>query len=165
MVDTQALLHIGVAAEQAGDFQHARTAFERGAALGDADCLCWLAYLYDSGEGVDIDKALAMRLYQRAWRMERNGMAGSNIAILYRERQDWRAMFQWWKRVAATGDGSSQLEMAKCYLRGRGVKCDVQAALRCLAAAAGSDYISEYERDLAQRLLRKLRPRPVMNAS
>ncbi|WP_414713371.1 tetratricopeptide repeat protein [Sphingomonas sp.] len=159
VVDTRALFQIGDAAEEAGNLTHARSAYERGAALGDADCLTRLAYLYDTGTGVVADKVAAMRLYQRAWRRDRDVAAGSNIAILFRERRKWRAMFRWWCRVAKTGDGSSQLEMAKCYLRGRGTKRDLQAALRCLAAAEGSDYISPSERDLARRLLRKLRLR------
>lgn len=161
MVDTSVLFQIGDTAEEAGNFAHARAAFERGAALGDVACLSRLAYFFDTGTGVDVDKATAMRLYQRAWRRERSVVAGSNIAILYRERREWQPMFRWWKRVATTGDGSAQLEMAKCYLRGRGVKRDLQAALRSLAAAEGSVYISEYERDLVRRLLRKLRLRQV----
>lgn len=161
MVDTSVLFQIGNAAEEAENFSHARAAFERGAALGDVNCICRLAYLFDTGTGMEADKALAMRLYQRAWRLERNGSAGSNIAILYREQRKWQSTFRWWKRVAATGDGGAQLEMAKCYLRGRGVKRDAQAALRCLAVAEASADISEYERDLAQRLLRKLRLRQV----
>lgn len=160
MIDTSVLFRIGDAAEEAGNLAHARKAFERGAALGDATCLCRLALLFDTGKGVEADKATAMRLYQRAWRKERNVVAGWNIVILYRERKDWRPMFRWFQRVAETGDGSSQLDMAKCYLRGRGVKRDVPAALRCLAAAESSFFISEYERDLARRLLRKLRIRP-----
>ena len=161
MLDTSALFQIGDTAQEAGNFAHARAAFERGAALGDVTCLSRLAYLLDTGTGVEVDKGTAMRLYQRAWRKERDVAAGSNIAILYRERRAWQSAFKWWKRVATTGDGSAQLEMAKCYLRGRGVKRDLQAALRCLAAAEGSTYISEYERDLARRLLRRLRLRRV----
>ena len=161
VVDTRALFHIGDAAQEAGNFTHALAAFERGAALGDTDCLSRLAYLFDTGTGVKADKSVAMRLYQRAWRKERSIVAGSNIAILYREQRQWQAMFRWWQRVAATGDGSAQLEMAKCYLRGRGVRRDLQAALRCLVVAERSTYISEYERELAQRLLRRLRPRHV----
>jgi len=161
MVETSVLFQIGDTAQESGNFAHARAAFERGAALGDVACLSRLAYLFDTGVGVEVDKAIAMRLYQRAWRTERNVSAGSNIAILYREQRKWQSAFRWWKRVAATGDGSAQLEMAKCYLRGRGVKRDPQAALRCLAAAEVSAYISEYERDLARRLLRKLRLRRV----
>ena len=161
MVDTYALFQIGDAAEEAGNFAHARAAFERGAALGDVACISRLAYLFDTGRGVEVDKDVAMRLYQRAWRKDHDIVAGSNIAILYRERKQWQQMFRWWQRVAATGDGSAQLEMAKCYLRGRGVKRDPQAALRCLASAKSSPYISEYQRDLALRLLRKLRPQGV----
>lgn len=161
MVDTKALFHIGDAAQDAGNLTHALAAFERGAALGDADCLSRLAYLFDTGTGVEADKSVAMHLYRRAWRKERSVMAGSNIAILYREQRRWQAMFRWWQRVANTGDGSAQLEVAKCYLRGQGVRQDPQAALRCLAIAEKSTYISEYERELARRLLRKLRPRQV----
>lgn len=161
MVDTSVLFQIGDAAQEAGNLAHARAAFERGAALGSVACLVRLAYLFDTGSGVEVDKAIAMRLYQRAWRKERDVSAGSNIAILYREQRQWPSSFRWWKRVAATGDGSAQLEMAKCFLRGRGVRRDSQAALRCLAAAEASAYISEYERNLARRLLRKLRLRQV----
>lgn len=161
MVATDALFRIADAAEEAGNYELAHQAFERGAALGDCTCLCRLAYLFDTGRGVNVDKATAMRLYRRAWRKERNAVAGMNIAILYRERRDWRSMFRWWQRVAEDGDGSARLEMAKCYLRGRGVKRDLQAALQCLAAAASSAYITEYQRELAQRLLRQLRPRRV----
>lgn len=160
-MDTFALFQVGDAAQEAGNFAHARAAFERGAALGDVACLSRLAYLFDTGTGVDVDKATAMQLYQRAWRKARCNVAGLNIAILYRERKKWWPMFRWWQRVAATGDGGAQLEMAKCYLRGRGAKRDLQAALRCLAAAENSACITEYERDLARRLLRKLRLRVV----
>lgn len=160
MVDTEALFRIGDAAQEAGNFEHARQTFERGAALGDAECLCRLAYMFDVGSGVEADKAEAMRLYQRAWRRG-STTAGMNIAILYRERQNSRAMFRWWKRVAETGDGSAQFEMAKCYLSGSGVRRDAQAALRCLAAAVQSPYIAEEEREEAHDLLDTLRPRQV----
>lgn len=158
MVSTDALFRIADNAEEAGDFELARSLFERGASLGDTTCLCRLAYLFDTGAGVETDKELAMRLYQRAWRIDRNTVAGANIAVLYREQKNWRQTFRWWKRIAHLGDGSAQLEIAKCYLRGRGVKADAQAALRSLAAAERSIYISEYERDLAQRLLRRIYP-------
>jgi len=160
MVNTEALFRVGDAAEEAGNYTLARQSFERGAALGDAECLFRLAYMFDIGSGVETDKAMAMRLYQRAWRRG-STTAGMNIAILYRERQASRAMFQWWRRVADTGDGSAQLEMAKCYLGGTGVKQDPQAALRCLAVAVRSTFISEEEREEAERLLGTLRPRQV----
>ncbi|SMF67462.1 tetratricopeptide repeat protein [Allosphingosinicella indica] len=130
--------------------------FERGAALGDDYCMSRLAHMFDVGTGVPVDKDRAMRLYRRAWRIGRNIAAGNNIAILYRERGNLRAMFQWFTRVAETGDGSAQLDIAKCYLDGTGVRADRQMALRSLTAAVRSDYISEYEREEAQALLATL---------
>jgi TPR repeat protein len=158
MPDTDALLRIAYDAAQAGNFDHARQCYERGAALGDAMCLQALGYMYDVGEGVAADKALAMKLYRRAWNRGSHA-AATNIAILYRELGRKRTMFRWYERVALAGDGSAQLEMAKCYLTGRGVRKDVQAALRCLAVANASDYITEYEREEAQAMLATLKPR------
>ena len=160
MLNTEALFRIGDAAADKGDFALALLSFGRGAALGDAECLCRLAYMYDVGSGVEADKAAAMRLYRRAWRRGSTA-AGDNIAILYRERGNARAMFRWWKRVAGTGDGSAQLEMAKCYLAGTGVRRDAQAALRCLSAAIRSPFICEDEQGEAEALLDTLRPRQV----
>ena len=160
MVETEALFRIGDAAEEEGNFGLARQSFERGAALGDAECLCRLASMFYAGSGVEIDKTAAMRLYQRAWRRG-STTAGMNIAILYGERRNWQAMFRWWKRVAETDDGTAQFEMAKCYLNGTGVRQDTQAALRCLAAAIRSSYITEDEREEAEALLDTLRPHMV----
>lgn len=160
MVNTDALFRIGDAAEEAGNYTLAKQSFERGAALGDAECLSRLAHMFDVGSGVEIDKVAAMRFYQRAWRRG-STVAGINIAILYRERQNSRAAFQWWKRVAEKGDGSSQFEMAKCYLSGTGVNQDPQAALQRIAAAIRLPYITEHEREEAQALLDTLRPRQV----
>lgn len=160
MVETEALFHIGDAAEEAGNFAHALKSFEQGAALGHAECISRLAHLFDTGVGVETDKAKAMHLYQRAWRRGSH-VASLNIALLYQERQNYRAMFQWWKRAADHGDGGGLLEMARCYTSGTGVRKDLQAALRCLAAAVRSTYITEHDRDEAKALQDILRPRQV----
>jgi TPR repeat protein len=158
MAETDALLRIAYAAAEEGDFDRARQCYERGAELGDALCLHALGYMYDVGEGVAENKSTAMKLYRRAWRQGSHA-AASNIAILYRERGKTRTMFQWFARVAQAGDGSARLEMAKCYLSGVGVRKDVQAALRCLAIAKSSDYITEFEREEAGDLLATLKPK------
>lgn len=157
MPDTDALLHIAYDAAEAGNFEHARRCYETGAALGDAMCLQALGYMYDVGEGVAADKALAMKLYRKAWKRGSHA-AATNIAILYRGTGNKRAMFRWYQRVARAGDGSAQLEMAKCYIGGAGVKKDIQAALRCLAVAQVSEYITEYEREEAQAMLAAFKP-------
>lgn len=160
MVNTDALFSIGDAAEEAGNFDLARQSFERGAALGSAECLSRLGYMFDVGAGVAADKALAMRLYQRAWRRGSH-VAANNIAILYREQGKHRAMFRWFQKAALNGDGSAQLDVAKCYLDGTGVGRNLQAAIRCLSAALSSDYISEAEREEAAELMEALRPRAI----
>lgn len=160
MVNTDALFRIAHAAEEAGKFDLARQLFERGAVLGCAECMSRLAYLFDVGVGVPADKALAMRLYQRAWRRGSH-IAANNIAIPYREQGKLRAMFRWFQKAACTGDGSAQLDVAKCYLNGSGVRRNLQGALRCLSAAQTSDYISEAEREEASKLMEGLRPRVV----
>jgi uncharacterized protein len=163
MVNTDALFRIADAAEEAGNYDLARQSFERGAALGDPSCLMRLAYMHDvGGLGVAADKRQAMQLYRSAWRRGCPG-AANNIAILYREQGNHRAMFQWFKREADAGDGGAYLDLAKCYLAGTGIRKDAQAALRCLATAVGSglEDITEAEREEAQALMDTLRPRAV----
>jgi TPR repeat protein len=160
MISTEALLDIAHEAAEKGDFHLARQCYEQGAALGDALCLQALGYMYDVGEGGIVDKALAMKLYRRAWRGGCHS-AALNIAVLYREQGKPVLMFRWFERVARAGDGSAQFEMAKCYLDGTSVRRDPQAALRCLVAAIRSSLITEHEREEAQELLDTLRPRQV----
>ena len=161
MVDTEALFRIGDAAQDDGKLDFARRSFERGAALGDVECLTRLAYMHDLGLGTDVDKQLAMTLYQRAWRIARSIVAATNIAILYRERGNHRAMFTWYQRAASEGDASALFDMAKCYLKGIGVRASPQAGLRCLASAITSIYITEAEREEAVALMSNLAPRSI----
>lgn len=157
MTSTDTLSRIANAAAEKGDFTHARECYERGAALNDFLCLHSLGYMYDVGEGVVEDKAVAMKLYRKAWALGSHASA-ANIAILYRQQSRRRTMFRWYERVALAGDGSARLDIAKCYLNGIGVRKNVQAALRNLVVAVASDYITECEREEAQALLQSLRP-------
>lgn len=160
MIETNALFRIGDAAEEAGNFASALRAFERGAALGCGSCLGRLAHMHDCGTGTPVDKPLAIRLYKRAWRRERSVVAALNLAILHREQRKPRTMFRWFQRAAGEGDGSALLDMAKCYLDGVGVRRDAQAAMRCLAVAVRSEFITEHEREQAGALIACLGPRP-----
>lgn len=161
MIDTEVLFRIADAAEEDGRCEFARRAFEQGATLGDVACLTRLAHMHDVGIGTPVDKALAMRLYQRAWRRERSAVAANNIAILYRERAQYRAMVAWFRRAAVTGDGSAELDLAKCYIDGVGARKDTARGLRHLQAATRSCYICEDEREEAIRLIATLSLRPL----
>ena len=159
MADTYALFQIADTAEEAGNYDLARKSFERAASLGNADCLSRLARMYDIGLGVKVDKSEAMRLYKQAWRRG-SFVAPNNIAILYREQGKHRLMFQWFKRAVDWHDGDA-MEIAKCYLHGRGVRRSSQEALRALALAVNSHCITEAGRENAQAMLATMRPRPV----
>ena len=123
-------------------------------------CIHALGYMHDVGEGGPEDKATAMKFYRRAWRLGSHASA-SNIAIIYRAQGKNRTMFSWWQRVALAGDGSAKLELAKCYLKGVGVRKNKQEALQWLTAAEASSYIAEFEREEAQALLAELKPHSV----
>jgi len=163
MINTEALFRIGDAAEEAGDYERALQSFEKGAALGDVSCLTRLAYLFDVGIGVAIDKAFAMRCYQRAWRRGRCYIAANNIAVLYRESGKLRAMFRWFERAAKQGDDDALLELAKCYLGGVGVRRSIDQALRRLSAAASRPNLFEATREEVAALLAELRPKVVVS--
>jgi uncharacterized protein len=160
VVNTDALFRLADAAEGAGNYELARQSFEQAASLGCVNCLTRLAYMFDIGIGVGEDKNRAMHLYKRAWR-QRSQAAANNIAILYREQRKYRLMFQWFWRAADAGDGDALLELGKCYLNGVGVRKSDQDALRCLAFAISSDWITEASREEAQELLEGMPPRRV----
>lgn len=161
MIETEALFRIGDTAEDEGDYALALRSFARGDALGCPGCASRLAHMHDCGTGTPVDKPLAMRIYRRLWRTHRSTVAALNLAILYRDWNRPRTMFRWFERAAGEGDGSAQLDLAKCYLDGLGVRRDAQAAIRLLAQAARSDYISEDEREQAEALIACLGPRAV----
>lgn len=158
---TGALFRLGDAAEEAGDYERAQLSFEKGAALGDVLCLMRLAYMFDVGVGVEPDKVFAMRCYQRAWRREPHNMAANNIAILYREAGNRRAMFKWFQRALVQGDYDALVDLAQCHLKGLGVRRSVGQALRCLSAALASESLFEATREKAEAMLAELRPKLV----
>jgi TPR repeat protein len=114
--------------------------------------------MFDLGIGGPVDKIEAMRCYRQAWR-QRSTVAANNIAILYRERGNRRAMFQWFMRGALEDDGDAMVDVAGCYLKGTGVRRNAELALRWLAKAEHNTNITEGSQDEAAAMLTALRPR------
>ena len=155
MSKAEELFTIGDAAADHGDFNLALRCFQQGAALGDVACLERLGHMHDVGNGVDVDKQFAMRCYLRAWR--RGGLcAANNIAILYRERGDAKAMARWFKRAIERGDEDARVDLAKCYLNGNGVRKSVNAAALQLRLAMKAHYITQAGQEEAAILLRTI---------
>ena len=140
------------------DFARARELWERGASLGDPACWVGLGFMFDTGQGVEVDKEKALRCYRAAWR-QRNASAANNIAGLYRQMGNRRAMFRWLRRAAEHGDDGANLDLSRCYLNGVGVRRSLDEAVRCLARVMAGGCVSEAERDEARELLKGLRPR------
>ena len=154
---------VGDAAEGAAQFELARRSFEAGARLGDVLCLSRLAYQYDVGIGVAVDKRQARLLYLRAWRLGCH-VAGSNLAILHREFGNLRAMAWWFRRAADRGDDDARVDLAKCYLHGQGVEPSQELAMRHLQAALASGNLCGSTREKAEELLAGLFPRLAWSA-
>jgi TPR repeat protein len=160
MAEMAMLWALADAAARDGDHERAKALYERGAGLGDSACWVGLGFMFDTGQGVEVDKERALQCYRAAWR-SRDPAAANNIAVLYREKGDRRAMFRWFKRAAEQGDDGAYLDLAKCYREGVGVRKSLDEALRCLARVMAGSCVSEAERDEARELLAQLRPRAV----
>jgi TPR repeat protein len=160
MADADEFFSRGDDAQEAGDFDLARLCFEQGARLDDVFCLSRLAYLYDVGIGVPIDKRRARGLYLRAWRLGCH-VAGNNLAVLHREAGNHGAMARWFRRAVERGDDGARIELAKCYLQGLGVEPSPTLALRHLQVVLAGSGIVEWEREEAEALVASLMPRLV----
>ena len=160
MAETEMLWRLADAAIEAGDFIRARGLYEQGATLGDPGCWHGLGYMFDIGQGVEVDQEHAMRCYKAAWRSKYVASA-NNIAILYKERGERRAMFRWFKRAAEHGDDGAYLDLAKCYRDGVGTRRSISEALRCLARVIAGPCASEDDREQAQELLTSFRPQMI----
>lgn len=76
------------------------------------------AYCFDEGLGVAQNKKEALRLYRRSFLKGHSGSA-INIAIYYRDRENWSRAREWFKRAINIGDGDAALELAKLYARSK----------------------------------------------
>ena len=146
----------GDAAEDAGDYVLAREFFALGAHCGGRLCWSRLGHLYDAGRGAPLDKARAMSCWRKAWRLG-DTTAAHNIAILFRERGKRRESFRWLHRAAGKGGADAQIEIAKNYLSGDGVRSSAHLAARYLVVALTMRDIQPWETDEARLMLRRIR--------
>lgn len=143
------------AAWEAGNLNLAFELFSQCAAEGSDSCMLDLGYFYDEGIGTDIDKQQAMRWYKKAYRLG-SSAAASNIAILYREKGRLNYTAQWFKRAARLEDGDAEVELAKLYMTGQGVRKSLTVAKDHLEQALASEFITPAGREEAQELMTKV---------
>ena len=140
---------------ESGRLKVAFDLFSKCAELGSKGCMLDLGYFYDEGLGTAVDKQQAMWWYKKAYRLG-CGASASNIAILYREQGKLRYSAQWFQRSALLGDGDSEVELAKLYISGRGVRKSLTAAKKYLKRALRSSSITPAGAEEAEELLAKV---------
>ena len=88
-----------------------------------------LAYLYDNGEGVKLDKKKAAQL----WRMaaDRGDVhAQRNVALSFFEAGQFAEAVRFYKRAAEQGFFAAQYDLAVCFEQGKGTEINLAEAER-----------------------------------
>ena len=146
----------GDAAEEAGDYARALACFEQGTRLGGSLCWARLAFLYDYGNGVPLDKARAKDCWLKAWRRGDN-TAAFNIAITCRQLGDRRGSVRWFRKAAAAGNVDAHIELAKLCIRGEGLRRSKVSAAQFLQAALVQPWVQPDEAKQVKAMLTRLR--------
>jgi len=105
--------------------------FERAAKQSHPNALHELAYCYDTGLGVEVDKRRAIELYRLAVRAGLHQSA-TNLAICYREVGNLRAYRRWIERASKEGSAEAVLQLAEWQLTRRTTKAQMKQAMRAL---------------------------------
>ena len=88
-----------------------------------------LAYLYENGEGVKLDKKKAAQL----WRMAADrgdATAQQNMATMYFNAGQFAEAFRFYKRAAEQGLFNAQTGLAVCFEQGKGTEVNLAEAKR-----------------------------------
>jgi len=120
--------------------------FRLAIANGDESACGPLGYAYDVGNGTKRNKSLALFWYRRAVRHGDSGSA-TNIATIYRDQGDLRAMVRWWLRAAAMDDGDAMVDAGYCYQYGIGVRRNLASARRLYRRAFAARSITMWARE------------------
>lgn len=111
----------------------------RAAKSGIIPAHLWIGSLYEKGQGVDKDLALA-RTHYLAAAEKGNAKAMHNLAVLYAEgidgRRDYKTASRWFQRAAERGIADSQYNLAVLLMRGIGIDQSHQEAYKWFALAA-----------------------------
>jgi len=121
---------------------------------GNNDAIIRLADFLSEGIHCKQNIALAIELYQKEIE-NGDGLAANNLAIVYRDQQEYQKAFELHK-IAQDLSKTSSLKLALCYHFGIGTEKDVKKSFEIFhnIANESSDYInSQYEIDEANYFL------------
>lgn len=141
-----------------GDYKAAFRLFMQGALAGDRHAMNRIGGMYGAGEGVEQDAVKALDWHKQAWRKCKDIYLCMNIAVSYAQLGQRRRTLYWWKKAAASGDGSAMLGLAKFLLetrRARKSQRVIELLQRALACHEWEE-ISVYEHEEAEALLAQM---------
>ncbi len=140
---TSNAFEFGWAAYEYGDYQEAARIWQPLAAQGDAQAQLNLGTLYDFGQGVQMDVALAVKWY-RAAATQGNQAAQFNLGMMYETGrgtpQHYADAALWYQTAAQEGLAIAQHQLGIMYLDGVGVPVSNQLALQWLKKAAEQNH-------------------------
>jgi len=125
--------------------------FKRCADYGHKDCIFMLGVLYDTGEGVKVNKKKAKFLYKIGVK-NNDECAMTNLAIIYREEYKYKKMLKLFKKALQHNDGDASLEIAQYYLK----KAKIQKAIKYLKIATIHQNITEYSKEKSELYLTRI---------
>ena len=151
---SQVVLDEAQRAYRAGRFGEAHRLWAPRAEAGDAQAQLGLGVLYDVGQGVARDPALAYRWYRRA---AEAGLAEAqfNVAVMHDTGdavpRDLGAAALWYARAAAHGNRRAQYNLAQLYETGQGLprnpdQAEVWYAMAAADLPAAADRLAALRR-------------------
>lgn len=139
----------GIAAYKKSDWTTALAELDPLAAGGHADAQFYLAYMYETGKGVDVDLARAAELY-RASAEQGNEKAQFNLGAAYEAGRgvavDPAEAHRWYLAAADQGFLRAQYKVAELYESGTGVEADLIQAYKWFALAGKPRYLDARKR-------------------
>jgi len=125
--------------------------FKKCADYGHKDCIFMLGVLYDTGEGVKVNKKKAKSLYKVGVK-NNDEAAMTNLAILYREEYKYKKMLKLFKKGLLHNDGDAALEIAQYYLQ----KAKIKKAMKYLKIAIKHQSITKYCKEKSELYLTRI---------
>jgi TPR repeat protein len=134
----EAMAKKGKDAYEAENYVVARGWFEKAIALGNAEAMMGMSWMYGNGRGVPKDQTEALRWRRMSaengntdamWLIGRAYEEGENVP------QDYAEAMRWFRKAADRKDTSAMKSIADLYEKGRGVTKDAAEAMRWLIKA------------------------------
>jgi len=135
----EAMAKKGKDAYEAGNDAAAKGWFEKAAALGNAEAMMGMSWIYGNGRGVPKDETESLRWRRMA---ADNGNSGAMwlIGTAYEQgenvRQDYAEAMRWYEKAAGRKDTSAMRSIANLYEKGLGVTVNYPEAIRWFTKAA-----------------------------